>query len=128
MTHISKEPVVKMFEEMLRQMSVHFTVSQVVHVVIFVHSSKGVGFLLAMENGEYWWVTNISPTNSDGVFVLYKYQAPVPTVEQLIGAPLVDAANWGINPVVLNDYLEAVGGSETLFLPKKDSHDGEIDN
>lgn len=108
--------MIQVFEEMLRQMSVHFTVNQIVKVLYTGgHLIIPRVFMLYMENGEYWFVQDIE-NEKTVLFGLHKYPPPIPSVSELPWVRgKVPAIVW--NPEDLNDYVKANGGGESLSMP-----------
>jgi hypothetical protein len=110
------------FKEMLRQMSIHLKLSEVVKVILVIYNVPHYGFLLYMENGEYWWVINKVYEN-DPNYVLFKYPPPIPAITELRPLP-VDTAQMAWYPPDLNDFLRDSGSSgDTLFLAQKGDDD-----
>lgn len=103
---------VKAFQEMLRQMSNQFIVSDIVSVIFVIENTHECAFMLYMSNGEYWFVTN----NPDlRVFVLYKYPAPIPAISDLPGLP-IDTVQVSTKPADLNYFLAKNGKATSLFM------------
>jgi len=113
----------KAFIEMLRQMAGQFTISEIVSVIFVVETELDSHFLLHMQNGEYWMVTNAGSSRFSsalqfGTFELFKFLPPIPALSQF---PYY--ATWGSlvpDPLDLNTYLKENNCSETLYLPDKD--------
>lgn len=119
------------FIEMLRQMSSQFTISQIVKVVFVLEDAAGITFqfMLHMQNGEYWAVSNVHSSPFSGVlqfgtFQLMKFLPPIPTFSQL--PDMKTAVNLIENPTDLNIYLRQNNSSETMYLPDKDREQDQI--
>jgi hypothetical protein len=106
----------KVFIEMLRQMAIYFTVSEVVSVIFVAGNPRANSFLLYMQNGEYWYITNM---RTRGLYELFKFPPPIPSFDQLKVFSL-KTMDVGWYPADLAAFLKHNGGSETLYMPIKD--------
>lgn len=105
---------VRIFATMLQQMAIHFTVSQVQRCVFVWENATHIGFMLLMENGEYWYVTNLGLLG----FELFKYPPPIPALSDLAQNKLMPAETVAVQtmPVDINSYITEVGGGGSTFL------------
>lgn len=106
---------VKAFQEMLRQMSKHFTVSDIQSVIYVWENASERGFMLHMANGEYWYLTNVL---NIGYFALYKYPPPIPAISdlQLPGMWTEQTFALQTKPDDLNYFLKKNGKAASLFM------------
>ena len=115
---------VSIFQELLRQMSVQFTLSDVVKCVFYWNNQWASGFMLAMANGEYWYLTSVGTARTEvtpaGVFKLFKYPPPIPAITELPLMPLRETIKLETDPRDINDYIKEMGGAESLFLDHKE--------
>lgn len=104
------------FQEVLRQMSIHFTASDIVTCVfVWAAGYATYGFMLHHANGEYWYVTNFQ---NNTVFELFKFPPPIPAVTEIRPWPSERfQIEW--SPRDINDYIKEMGGTDTLFLQEK---------
>lgn len=98
------------FKEMLRQMALHFTVSDVQFVVFTCTNSRGTAFMLLMDNGEYWFVTSMPR----GIYALFKYPPPVPHFATLPGMNNT-VAGIEFKPAALMEVITEMGGGASHF-------------
>lgn len=110
-----KPKEIELFEEMLRQMSPHFTISEIVSVLFVARSAFDLAYLLHMQNGEYWFVSR-APWKR---FELFKFPPPIPAMDQFPW-PSKNAIQLRWKPDDLNEYLKTNGCSETMYLPDHD--------
>jgi hypothetical protein len=105
----------KAFIEMLRQVAPHFTLSDIVECVFVWQHGAHYGFMLVMQNGEYWYVTNLRDM---ATFVLWKYPPPIPVLPDLMNAGLLpsEPSSYETHPKDINHYLTEMGGSSSMFL------------
>jgi hypothetical protein len=116
------------FQEMLRQMAIHFTVGEIQHVVFHWMNGHGVGFMMLMDNGEYWYATNLVVVDGVeqwpadlGTFSLYKYPPPIPAISDL--KPLTQhTLQLNMHPEEINQYVKNNGGGHPLFLTMHDDY------
>jgi hypothetical protein len=111
---------------MIRQMSIHFSVADIVRCLFFWNNGTNYcGFMLHMANGESWYVTNLrslkhqfNEVTPAGQFELFKFPPPVPAINEIQPWPTVAVrVEW--NPRDVNDYIKEMGGADTLFLQEK---------
>jgi hypothetical protein len=113
---------VEKFVDMLAQMAVHFNVTQVVTCVLTWANDTHVGFLLLMQNGEYWYVTDMPLQQQVGQYTLFKFPPPIPAFSQLEPMPMASLA-VEFKPRDINAYIMEMGGSETLFMSEQTTRD-----
>lgn len=111
----------KRFIEMLRQMSVHFTVSQVTQCVFCWENGTHTGFMLFTENGEYWYLTTIHDPLGQA-FELFKYPPPIPAFSDLVNTGVfpVETVRVEMKPKDINHYIIETGGAPSAFLVERD--------
>ena len=100
------------FVEMLRQMAIHFNVGQIQKVIYYWYNSNEIGFMLVMDNGEYWYVT--SAGSKTHTFQLFKYPPPLPAISDVLISS--DSIVVHTSADELNDYVSQNGGGDSLFL------------
>ena len=104
------------FREMLRQQALHFTASQIVHVLFAWEQGDFIGFMLYMQNGEYWYTTNFPTVER---FSLTVYPSPIPPLRDLVPATPF-SLHPEMFPAGLNADLKAMGNAPSLFMTLHD--------
>jgi hypothetical protein len=114
----------QLFQDMLHAMAVHFTVNEITEIVAIYERPDEVGYLLFMNNGEYWFVRNgaqdtiifnVIPV-MEFPWLLFKYPPPIPTFEQLP----ISRRVWQMKPRDLNAWIKNHGGGIDSYLIEKE--------
>jgi hypothetical protein len=109
-------PILEYFITMLQQMAVYFSVGQIQSVVYYWSTGLVSGFMLVMDNGEYWYCTNI---NFPPKYELFKYPPPLPASSDLRAAGVLMPGTVIVvasTDDVLNEYVRRNGGGESHYL------------